>query len=198
PALRAVVPGLAPPDQIHAATALGSLRMPAASLGGPALAGVLLSQVGLAWVYAIDLATFAVSLYCLLVMKPVPPPPAPERPSIRSVVSGLSYARRRPELLGTYLVDLNAMFFGMPMALSPFAADRLGGPAVLGLLYAAPAAGALLIPLTSRWMSHVHRHGLAVILAAGGWGLAVIGFGVAPTLWIALICLAAAGAADEI
>src|SRR5262245_31241449 len=99
PALDAVVPRLVRPDQIQAANALGSLRMTAASLGGPALAGVLLSQVGLAWVYAIDLATFAVSLYCLLVMKPVPPPPAPERPSIRSVVSGLSYARRRPELL---------------------------------------------------------------------------------------------------
>jgi MFS family permease len=198
PALEAVVPRLVPPEQIPATSALNSVRMTAASLGGPALAGVLISQVGLASVYAIDLATFAVSLLCLLAMKPVPPPPAPERPSLRSVVSGLGYARRRPELLGTYLVDLNAMFFGMPMALYPFVADRMGGPSVLGLLYAAPAAGGLLVVVSSRWMRRVHRHGLAVILAAAGWGVAVVGFGVAGRLWIALTCLALAGGADEI
>jgi MFS family permease len=198
PALDAVIPRLVTPEQIPATSALGSVRMTAASLAGPALAGVLISQVGLTWVYALDLATFAVSLWCLRAMKPVPPPPAAQRPSVRSVLSGLSYARSRQELLGTYLVDLNAMFFGMPMALFPFVANHLGGPAVLGLLYAAPSAGGLLVVVTSRWMTHVHRHGLAVTLAAAGWGVAIIGFGLARQLWLALVCLALAGLADEI
>ncbi|MCI0689893.1 MAG: MFS transporter, partial [Sporichthyaceae bacterium] len=186
------------PQQIPAAAALGSLRGNIASLAGPAIAGILLASVDIAWVFAIDLATFAVSLTCLALVRAVPPPPAPARPSLRSVIEGLRYARSRPELMGTYLVDINAMFFGMPQALYPFVAERLGGPAVLGLLYAAPSAGSLLATLTSRWSTHVHRHGLAVVLAAAAWGVAVIGFGLAGSLWLALLCLTLAGAADMI
>ncbi len=198
PALEATIPRLVRPDQIPATSALNSLRMNAAALAGPAIAGILLASVGVAWVYAIDIATFAVSLACLAFMRPVPPPPAAPRPSLGSVVTGLRYAGSRPELLGTYLVDINAMFFGMPEALYPFVAAGLGGPAVLGLLYAAPSAGSLLATLTSRWSGRIHRHGLAVVLAAGGWGIAVIGFGLSHTLWLALACLAIAGGADMV
>jgi MFS family permease len=86
----------------------------------------------------------------------------------------------------------------MPQALYPFVAERLGGPAVLGLLYAAPSAGSLLATLTSRWTGRVHRHGLGVVLAAAGWGLAIVGFGLSGTLWLALVCLVLAGASDMI
>ncbi|HEX6870685.1 MAG TPA: MFS transporter, partial [Micromonosporaceae bacterium] len=198
PALDAIIPRLVPPAQIPAASVLNSLRMNVASLAGPAAAGLLLANVHLAWVFAIDLATFAVSLACLAAVRQVPPPPAPERPSLRSVVTGLRYARSRPEVLGTYLIDINAMFFGMSQALYPFVAERLGGPAVLGLLYAAPSAGSLLATLTSRWSGRIHRHGLAVTLAAATWGVAIVGFGFANSLWLALACLVAAGAADMI
>lgn len=198
PALDAMIPRLVPPEQIPAATVLNSLRMNVASLGGPAIAGILLANVDLAWVYAIDLASFAVSLACLAFVRRVPPPPAPERPSLRSAVAGLRYARSRPEILGTYLIDINAMLFGMSAALYPFVAERLGGPAVLGLLHAAPSVGSLLATMTSRWSARVHRHGLAVTLAAGAWGVAIVGFGFAGSLWLALLCLTAAGAADMI
>jgi len=198
PALEGLTPRLVPPEQIPAASALNSLRHDVAGLAGPALAGVLLAGVGTRWIYLIDLGTFAVSLACLAFMRPVPPPPAADRPSVRAVLTGLRYARSRPELLGTYLVDINAMFFGMPQALYPFVAQKLGGPAVLGLLYAAPSAGSLLATVTSRWSGRVHRHGLMVLLASAGWGLAVVGFGVAHSLWLALLCLVLAGAADMI
>jgi MFS family permease len=154
--------------------------------------------VDIAWVFAIDLATFAVSLACLAFVRRVPPPPAPDRPSLRSAAEGLRYARSRPEILGTYLVDINAMFFGMAASLYPFVAQRLGGPAVLGLLYAAPSAGSLLATLTSRWSARVHRHGLAVTIAAATWGVAIVGFGLSSSLWLALVFLAAAGAADMV
>jgi MFS family permease len=198
PALEGLTPRIVTPEEIPAASALSSLRMQVASLGGPALAGVLIASVGLGWVYAIDLATFAVSLTCLALVRAVPPPPDADRPSLRSVLTGLRYAVGRPELLGTYLVDINAMFFGMPQALYPFMADMLGGPAVLGLLYAAPSAGSLLATLGSGWTRRVHRHGLAVILAAGGWGLGIVGAGLARTLWLALLGLGLAGASDMI
>jgi MFS family permease len=198
PALDAIIPRLVAPQQIAAASVLNSLRMNIASLAGPAIAGLLLANVDIAWVFAIDLATFAVSLGCLAMVRSVPPPLVADRPSLRSAVDGLRYARNRPELLGTYLIDINAMFFGMAQALYPFVAERLGGPAVLGLLYAAPSAGSLMATLTSRWTAHIHRHGLGVTLAAATWGIAIIGFGLSGTLWFALVCLVAAGAADMI
>nr|WP_091561738.1 MFS transporter [Micromonospora pattaloongensis] len=198
PAMEGLLPRIVTPAQIPAASALNSMRHDVAQLAGPALAGILIASVDLAWVYAIDLATFAFSLVCLAAVRAVPPPPAADRPSLRSVATGLRYARSRPELLGTYLVDINAMFFGMPQALYPFMANKLGGPAVLGLLYAAPAVGSLLATLTSGWTGRVHRHGLMVVFAAGAWGLAIIGVGLANTLWLALLCLVLAGAADMI
>jgi MFS family permease len=198
PAMEGLTPRIVTPAEIPAASALNSLRMQAAQLAGPAAAGVLIATVGLTWVYAIDLATFAVSLLLLLFIRAVPPPPAADRPSLRSVATGLRYARSRPELLGTYLVDINAMFFGMPQALYPFMAQKLGGPAVLGLLYAAPALGSLLATVSSGWTGRVHRHGLMVLLAAGAWGVAIIGVGLTSWLWLALTFLALAGAADMI
>lgn len=198
PALDALPPRLVPPAQIPAAVALDSLRSHAAALGGPAVAGVLIAHAGLRGAYAVDLATFAVSLTCLSLMRAVPPPAAAQRPSLRSITAGLRYARSRQELLGTYLVDINAMFFGMPQALFPFIADRLGGPVVLGLLFAAPSAGAMLATLTSGWCARVHRHGVAILLAAAGWGAAILGFGLARALWLALLLLAAAGFADMV
>jgi MFS family permease len=100
--------------------------------------------------------------------------------------------------MGTYLVDINAMFFGMPNALFPALAVGYGGPQVLGLLYAAPAVGALLASATSGWAARVHRHGQAVLWAAGLWGLAILGFGLSDWLWLALLFLGLAGAADMI
>jgi len=198
PALEAMLPRLVQPAELPATMSLRSLGMQIAQLGGPALAGILIATVDLAWVYAFDLATFAVSVACLTLVKAVPPPPAADRPSLRAVATGLRYARGRPELLGTYLVDINAMFFGMPQALYPFLANQLGGPKVLGLLYAAPAVGSMLATLGSGWTNRVHRHGLMVLIAAALWGAGIIGVGLSNTLWLTLACLAFAGAADMV
>jgi MFS family permease len=196
PSLSAMLPRLVDRNELPAAAALESLRGTLGMILGPALGGVLLATIGLPLTYMVDVATFVVGLACLWLMRAVPPPVDAERPSFRRVVEGLRYARSRPELIGTYAVDIIAMFFGMPMALFPAIAQGLGGPGVLGLLYAAPAVGSFIFSATSGWTSRVHRHGMAVIVAAIIWGFAIIGFGFAPGLIAALACLALAGAAD--
>jgi MFS family permease len=196
PSLDAMIPRLVERSELAAAASLGSIRGTLGMILGPALGGVLVAAFGLPVTYLFDVGTFVVGLTCLSLMRAVPPPVDAERPSLRRVVEGVRYARSRQELIGTYAVDMVAMFFGMPFALFPAIAQGLGGAKVLGLLYAAPAIGSFLFSATSGWTNRVQRHGMGVIVAATAWGLAVIGFGLAPSLAAALFFLALAGAAD--
>ncbi|HEY3766958.1 MAG TPA: MFS transporter [Gaiellales bacterium] len=196
PSLDALIPRLVERDELIAAGALSSFRMTIGMIAGPAVGGVLLATVGLPATYLVDTATFVVSLVALQLMRAVPPPPEAEPPSVARILEGLRYARSRPELMGTYVVDIVAMFFGMPMALFPAEATHLGGAGVLGLLYAAPAVGSLLATVTSGWAAHMHRHGAGVCVAAAVWGVGIIGFGLAPNLALALTGLVVAGGAD--
>lgn len=198
PSLDAMIPRLVERHELTAASALDSFRGNIGMVAGPAAAGVLIAVAGLPATYAIDTATFGASLLALALMRSVPPPADAERPSLRRIVEGFRYARSRPELVGTYGVDMIAMFFGMPMALFPAFAEELGGAGALGLLYAAPSVGSLLATATSGWTGRVHRHGAAVIWAASAWGVAIVAFGFAPNLGLAVAALAAAGAADMI
>jgi hypothetical protein len=162
------------------------------------VAGVLIVAVGLPLTYGVDVATFVVSLVALALMRAVPPPPESEGLSLRAIADGLRYARSRQDLIGSYLIDMNAMFFGIPTALFPQVASHLGGAAVLGVLYAAPSAGSLLVTLTSGWARRVRRNGRMVALSAGVWGLGIIGFGFARTLPWAIAGLVVAGGADMV
>jgi MFS family permease len=198
PSLDALTPRLVERDELVAAGALASFRMTIGMIAGPAVGGVLVATAGVPATYAVDTATFAVSLVALRMMRAVPPPPEAEPPSLRRILEGLRYAGSRPELMGTYIVDIVAMFFGMPMALFPAVASHLGGAGVLGLLYAAPAVGSLLATVTSGWAARVHRHGAAVCIAAAIWGVGIVGFGLAPNLALALAGLVVAGGADMV
>ena len=197
PALDALLPRLVEREDLTAAGALSGLRGTFGMLLGPAIGGVLIVSVGLPATYAVDVLSFAVSLVALWLMRAVPPPSGATA-SLRGVLDGWAFARARPELIGTYVVDMVAMFFGMPQALFPAIADGLGGPGILGLLYAAPALGALLASATSGWTARVRRHGLAVIVAASVWGVAIVGLGLASTPTVALLMLVVAGMADMI
>jgi MFS family permease len=197
PARNALTPRLVRDDQLLAAIAVEDVVFTLARVAGPVMAGVLIAIVGLAGAYAIDMATFAASLVAIWLLPPVPPAPDADRPSVQSILDGFRYVGRRKVLLGIFVVDTNAMVFGMPRALFPAFAERLGGgPGVLGLLYAAPFAGALLASLTSGWMMRVRRQGLGVCVAAAAWGAAIALVGFAQATWVALLFLAAAGAAD--
>jgi MFS family permease len=198
PSLDAMVPRLVTKEELPAASALEGFRGTLGEIAGPALAGIIIATAGLPIAYAIDAATYGISLAALGFMRAIPPPADAPPVSLGGIAEGVRYAWSRRDLLGTYAVDMIAMFFGMPMALFPAIAADFGGAGVLGLLYTAPAVGSLLATVASGWVSRVHRHGLAIIVAATVWGLGIIVFGLAADLWLALVSLVVAGGADMV
>lgn len=198
PALEAIVPRIVAREHMPAVAAWRGMLSTSAAIGGPALGGVLLTSLGATGTYLVDVGSFAVSLAAVWSIPSIPPVGDTQAPSFSTIRDGLRYAAGRQDLMGTYLIDFNAMLFGMPNALFPAIAEGLGGGAVLGLMYAAPAVGALAVSATSAWTARVTRYGVAIIVAASLWGVAIIAFGFTTTAWTALLTLACAGAADMV
>ncbi len=198
PAMQAALPRLVDHEDMTAAAALMSLRWQVGVIVGPAIGGILISTYSVAVGYAADIATFVISIALIAFMKKIPPSHEAEAPSLSALIDGVKYAFSRKDLLGTYLIDLAAMFFAMPTALIPFWADQLGAPWALGLLYAAGTIGSIAITLTSGWTKHVHFYGRAIMWAAIGWGVAIALSGATNYLWLVLLFLTLAGASDMI
>jgi MFS family permease len=201
PARNAMTPRLVGRDLVAPAAALNQIVWQASSLVGPALAGVVIARLGLAWAYGIDLVTYGAMLAAAVAIVPVPPERAPDaKTGWAAVREGFGYLRGRPVLSSTFLIDIIAMVFGMPRALFPFlAATRFhAGATVTGLLFAAPAVGALVGAATTGWVGRIRHQGAAVLWAVAIWGLGITAFGLVDSLWLALLFLSVAGGADVI
>ncbi|GAC1654830.1 MAG: MFS transporter [Candidatus Dormibacteraceae bacterium] len=196
----ATVPRLVPRRLLPSAMSLTSSLFYAAAIAGPALAGLILATAGPAWAYAVDVLTFFPALFFLSRLSPQPPLPGQVvNIGFRAPLAALRFVGGRQLILGIFVADLVAMIFGMPLAVFPALAlsvFRIGAGG-LGLLYAAPAAGALLGSLLSGWVRHVVRQGRWIFVSIAVWGLAIAIFGlVGSRLWVGLPLLALAGAAD--
>jgi MFS family permease len=198
PAREAIMPRILPAEHMPAVAALNSFRYSVGAIAGPAAGGVIFAAIGPFAAYCVDLSTFAFSIVTLLMIRALPPPVTSVRPNLRSIVDGLSYAKSRQVLMGTYVIDMIAMFFGMPLALFPAMAEGMGRPEATGFLYAAPAIGSLVTSLLSGHLAIVRRHGLAILISVVIWGLAIVALGFAHSLVLAMICLAIAGGADMV
>jgi MFS family permease len=198
PTLEAILQRLAEPEELPAIASLTSVQFSIAMVAGPLLGGVVIAGGGLASAYALNAGAGVAALAAFAAMRVVPPAPEKADLSLAAVADGLRYARSRRDLLGTYLVDINALFFGIPEALVPAVAARYGGATVVGVLFAAAPAGALVVSATSGWTGRVQRRGRAVALAATAWGVGIVVFGFAASLPLAVAGLAFAGAADMV
>ena len=201
PARSSAIPRLVPRQRLPAAIAVNSLSYQAVSVIGPVFAGVLISTTGIASAFAFDVVTFIAAIAALLAIAPIPPNAGAARPGIRAVAEGLSFARARRIVFATFVIDLDAMVFGMPSSLFPQLALTVfnAGAAGYGLLTAAPALGALLGATVTGWIGRVRRPGRGVVVAVAAWGVAIVAFGLLTVSFpLALGCLAIAGAADVI
>jgi MFS family permease len=199
-ALNTVIPNLVRRSEVSAANAMFQALFQLGLVVGPAVAGLLLAGTGIRFVFWIDTATFAAAALAALAIAPQPPADGGQRPGLRSIVEGIRFIRGRQAIQGAFLIDLNATILGLPRALFPAMAAKVfgGGATTLGLLYAAPGAGALVGALTTGWVGRVQRQGRAVIIAVTVWGLAIAAFGLTSWLPAALTLLAVAGWADVI
>lgn len=197
PAFESFIQKVIPGDLMSAVMALNSIRYSVGAIISPAVAGIIATQLSASVAYTIDLATFAASLIAVFLLKAVAPPENAEKPSWQGIKKAWRYAFGRQELLGTYFIDIAAMFFAMPQALYP-ALAVIYGEGYVGFFPAAIAAGALVASITSGWTKNIHRHGLMVTIAAVLWGLAITFFGMADSIVPALLFLGAAGFFDMI
>jgi MFS family permease len=193
------IPRLVPPERLTSAIAINQLSNQVASIVGPALGGIVLSVAGPAAAYAIDGVSYLVIVVAVLGMRPIPPLAGMARPGIAAIREGLRFARHRPVIFSSLIIDVNAMVFGMPSALFPVLALEVfrTGPVGVGLLAAAPAVGAVIAAIFSGWVSRIRRPGRATVYAVVVWGVAITGFGFSTFSFpLALMFLAIAGGAD--
>ncbi|WP_436524490.1 MFS transporter [Actinoplanes sp. HUAS TT8] len=206
PARQSIVPRLVPTPMVPAANTLNYTTTTAGGVLGPLAAGVIMgiwsTGTGVAVAYTVDALLFTLTFWATWRLPPIPPiepDESGEKPTagLRGIVVGLKFLVTQPVLLLSFAVDLIAMVFAMPRALFPAVAEeRFGGPTAVGWLFSAIAIGSLLGGLTSGWISRVRRQGIALTAAVVGWGVAIALSGLAHQLWLAVLLLAVAGAAD--
>ena len=199
PSREALEPRTVRHDQIAAANALSSFAMQFGVLLGPLTGGLLVAYVGIGWCFVVAMVGYAVATALFAAMRPYPHDGETTPPSLRAIREGLTYALRRRDLLGTYLVDIAAMMLAIPVVLFPALAEEVfEKPQLLGLLYSAETVGALVATLLSGWISHVHHHGRGIVLAAATYGACIALAGTMPSFWLACAFFALAGAADMV
>jgi MFS family permease len=202
PTRAAITPRLVGAELLPSALSLNQVVWNGTALVGPAVAGLVIDRLGLSWAYGIDLVTYLAMLAAAFGIRPVPPENAAgAKTGWAAVREGFAFLKGRRVLQSTFAIDIVAMVFGMPRALFPILAltQFHRGEGIVGLLFAAPAVGALLGALTAGWVGRVRHQGMAVIWAVVVWGAGVTAFGlVASNLWLGLFFLALAGAADVI
>ena len=198
PSQDAILPRLVSHADLPSASALMSLRWQFGGIVGPSAGGIIIAAHGAGAGYFVDCCTFIASLALLWQVRNVPPIGKTTPPSVAALMEGIRYAYNRKDLLGTYVVDLAAMFLAMPMALFPFWADAIGAPYALGFFYSSITIGAVLVTLMSGWMRNYPHHGRAVVVGALGWGFAIVVAGSTDSLYLVIGSLIIAGAFDQV
>jgi Transmembrane secretion effector len=202
PTRSAILPNVVEREQLPAAIAANYGLFQLTMVVGPAVGGVILAAAGVAAAYLVDVASFVAMIAAAAALAPQRPLGVAEGGErfLAAIAGGLSFAWRNGALMGSFVVDIQAMTFGMPRALFP--ALSLGvyhaGAAGVGFLFAAVSAGAAIAAFSTGWVGRVRRLGRVVVFAVAVWGAAITLAGLTGSLYVAMACLAAAGAADSV
>lgn len=198
PAMEALTQKLVAPKEYAAVGALSSFRFSMGAIAGPMLGGVLIAVFGLKGAYLFDVLSFTGAVTCIALMRQTPNPEVMAHSPLADAAIGFKFALSRPELVGTYFIDIAAMLFAFPVALFPAIAAQWGDARMAGLLFSSMAIGSLLATLFSGWSGRIQRHGQMVVIAAAAWGLFVVAAGLVSTPWLLVLFVILAGSADMV
>ena len=197
PSGRSLTPALVPAEILPSAFAVRSIAFQASAVGGPALGGILFS-IRPELVYGVSAALSVVSVGCILALRAGRDAAGTAAPGLDSVLAGVRLIRRTPVLLGAISLDLFAVLLGGAVALLPvFAKDVLHvGPAGLGLLRSAPAAGALIAALLLARRPIGRHAGRKLLTVVAVFGVCMVVFGLSRSVWLSFAALAISGGVD--
>ena len=200
PAGSALTPHLVPPEELTRAVAVNSTTWQVATIGGPAVGGILYGWAGATGAYAVSASLCALSVLWILLLRVRTGSVSSEPLSFATLVAGLRFVRQQRLLLGSITLDLFAVLLGGAVALLPiYARDVLHtGPWGLGLLRGAPALGAALVAVVLAVRPMGGRAGWKMFVSVAIFGAATLVFGVSRSLPLSLLALAVAGAADMV
>lgn len=188
-------------EQFARGAGVGSVVMQTGLVVGPALGGGLIAWGGLTSAYLVAAAFALAAAIAIVSLQVTEPAPAAERaPVFKSIGEGLRFVFNHQVVLGAQALDMFSVLFGGAVALLPaFIHEVLhSGPEALGLLRAAPAAGAVLVGL---WLA---RHppqknaGRLLLYAVAGFGLCIIGFALSRLFWLSAAMLLLSGMCDGV
>jgi len=199
PTQQSLLPLIVPAALLSRAVAASSSSNQLATIIGPAIGGILLA-VSIPLVYVLCAVLYFIAAVLSILLKVERAAKSREPVTFRTFFAGIGFIRRRPVILGSITLDLFAVVLGGATALLPIYAKDIfdTGPAGLGLLRLSPAIGALAFSvLLARWP--LNRHAGAIMFATVAcFGVATIVFGLSTSLPVAMVALAAMGAADMI
>lgn len=198
PSLEALTQQLIKKEEIPKVSSLQSFKTTAGMIMGPAVGGVLISSIGIVATYVVDFFTYAFSVYCMLKLVNIPALSEKRKANMSSIMDGFKYAWSRPDLMGTYVVDMASMTFAYPNPLFPALAKVIGGADKLGWFYSSIAIGAFVASLSSGWTHRTLSHGKMITVSALIWCVGIACFGLSQNFYVAIFFLAIAGFADMI
>ena len=200
PAARSALPFIIDKERLTSALMLQSTTYTTSSVVGPAVGGFIIASLGVRWAFFIDALTFAFSFACWTRIKPIPPMATGARMGAGAILDGFRALRGHRPIIGSFLADINAMVFGMPLALFVAVADQRWPehPNYYGLMTASLPFGMFVATVFSGWTRNVTRHGVVIVASIVVWGIAIVFFGLVDGMLLSCAFLAIAGAADMI
>ena len=198
PARSAIIPLLIPTSALSNAVTWTSSTFELSTVVGPALGGMIVALTGYSAVYALDVLA-SLTLCLLLLGVKIAPPANPKNRPAAGMLAGVDFMWRNKPILAAMSLDLFAVVLGGATALLPIYADRIlhVGPAGLGWLRAAPAAGAICMAMFTAHRPHSRRPGLLMLWSVAGFGAAIGVFSVSTVFWLSLLALFVSGAFDN-
>lgn len=201
PVYTALFARVLPREQYARGAGIGSVVMQTGLVLGPAMGGLLVAWGGNTLAYLVAAGFAAAAAIAIVSLRVTEPPAPPERaPIFKSIGEGLRFVFNNQVVLGAQALDMFSVLFGGAVALLPaFIHDILHyGPEALGILRAAPAAGAVLVGLWLARHPPKRNAGRLLLYAVAGFGLCIVGFALSREFWLSVLMLALSGMCDGV